>query len=649
MIIKLKKNHLTLFSSCGSKFWLFQMILVLIVGGCSITPKPLTVSDLEKSAKEDHRIMFEKGDKISGNLSLEEAIARALKYNLDHRARAMEQALALNQLDLEGYQLLPKLIAKAGYSDRSQFSATNSKERGDGPGSTSGYSYSADRSGITGDLALSWNVLDFGVSYFNARQNADRSLIAEEHRRKVVHNLVREVQYSYWRMVAAQKLKGRVKLAIFRAEEALTMARKVEQEKLRKPTEMLRYQKQLLQNIRRLETVNQKLATARVEVAALINVPPSTEFRVVPPLTDALAIPDWSLSLAKMEALAFQNNPDIREKLYLSRINIDDSRKSIVGLLPGINLSGGRNYDSNSFLDINRWYQWSSTLSLNVMKLLSVPSQIKYNNASKALSNAQRVALRMAVLAQVHVADMQYFSAVKQFKRAHELFLIDQRLSEQVSKRQESDIQSLLDRVSQETATIDSVMRRYQTYSEVIASVGRLHSTLGLSIFKPGVQADGLKSLTRNVAKAMQDRMSGISIELEIKMLDSKKSIYKNKNISVSVKKGLFSKLLNWSKSYLSTESKGFEGEIEKGQLKRNNLVAVSNIESVKVSLNKTIAGGALHNANVLCGSVSQLRIANGWVKISAKSVAKRRVEGWMHQVYSTKLRQQCESVDRSF
>ena len=40
-----------------------------------------------------------------------------------------------------------------------------------------------------------------------------------------------------------------------------------EQEKLRKPGEMLRYQKRLLQNIRRLETVNQKLSTARVELA----------------------------------------------------------------------------------------------------------------------------------------------------------------------------------------------------------------------------------------------------------------------------------------------------------------------------------------------------------------------------------------------
>ena len=84
------------------------------------------------------------------------------------------------------------------------------------------------------------------------------------------------MQFAYWRMVAAQKLEGRVKEAVKRAEEALSDAEQVELEKLSPPTEVLRYQKRLLNNIRRLETVNQQLSTAPIELAALINVSPST-------------------------------------------------------------------------------------------------------------------------------------------------------------------------------------------------------------------------------------------------------------------------------------------------------------------------------------------------------------------------------------
>ena len=168
--------------------YLWYSALLTLLGSCTIIPEPLTETILSKSAKEDRTLMFEKSNQIIGSLSLEEAIARAVKYNLDHRAKAMEQALALNQLDLDDYQLLPTLTAKAGYSDRSEFSASTSQQL-DGIPPSSHFSYSGDRTSFTGDLKLSWNILDFGVSYFNARQNADRSLIANERRKKVLNNL----------------------------------------------------------------------------------------------------------------------------------------------------------------------------------------------------------------------------------------------------------------------------------------------------------------------------------------------------------------------------------------------------------------------------------------------------------------------------
>jgi outer membrane protein TolC len=61
---------------------------------------------------------------IKGPLTLDEAMARALKYNLDRRARLMEEALALNQLDVSQLDMLPKLMAQAGYASRSVERAT---------------------------------------------------------------------------------------------------------------------------------------------------------------------------------------------------------------------------------------------------------------------------------------------------------------------------------------------------------------------------------------------------------------------------------------------------------------------------------------------------------------------------------------------
>ena len=71
-------------------------------------------------------------------------------------------------------------------------------------------------------------------------------------------------------------------------------------------------------------------------------------------------------------------------------------------------------------------------------------------------------------------------------------------------------MQSLLDRISQETAAIDSLMRLYQSYAEVIAAFGQIQSTLGVGIFSNGVQTKNLRDLTRTVGKSMHDAVNGV-------------------------------------------------------------------------------------------------------------------------------------------
>ena len=119
---------------------------------------------------------------MSGPLALEEAIARALKYNLEGRVRSMEQALALNQFDASQYDMLPKLVAAAGYRERDSDLITRSKDSVTGQPSLAHPFISTDRSAVTTELGFTWSLLDFGLSYYNAKQNADRVLIASERR-----------------------------------------------------------------------------------------------------------------------------------------------------------------------------------------------------------------------------------------------------------------------------------------------------------------------------------------------------------------------------------------------------------------------------------------------------------------------------------
>ena len=149
----------------------------------------------------DRLKMFAEQEPISGPITFHEAAARALKYNLDYRLKLMESALSHSLYDVSKFDMLPRLVANAGYVSRSNTSGGVSEGidvrtgQPDGTVSLRPSTAVEDNRRLAG-LTLSWNVLDFGVSYYRAQQKADQILMAEERRRKVAQNVLQDVRLS---------------------------------------------------------------------------------------------------------------------------------------------------------------------------------------------------------------------------------------------------------------------------------------------------------------------------------------------------------------------------------------------------------------------------------------------------------------------
>lgn len=467
-----------------------------LLSACAVTPTPFTTEEFAAQAKADRTAMFDGQEALAKSLTLNDAVMRVLKYNLDKRSKMMETALALGQLDLDRYDLLPKLTANAGYTERSEPNATRSRDLYTQTTSTSNPTYSADRFAVTADLGLTWNILDFGASYYTAHQNADRALIAEERRRKTVANLVQEVRFTFWRAAAAQALKAKVTETVKSAEAALKDSERVEAEKLRNPTESLRIQKTLLESIRQLEAIDQELTTAKAELAALINVQPGSDFRLDVPDNGGMTVPQWPMSVAEMEEAAMVNNPDLREQDYQSRIAVNDTKKEILKLFPGVTLSLSRQYDQNSFLMDNHWNEVGTKITWNLLNLLSGPDRIAHSETAEDVAQAKRVALRMAVLAQVHVISTQFDSAARQFERADKLWKIEKRLADAAGNQARSGAQNEIERISTETSSIAAELRRFQTYAQMQSAYGKLQSTIGADVDSARIATQSLDGLS---------------------------------------------------------------------------------------------------------------------------------------------------------
>lgn len=477
--------------------------LALTAAGCgSLRPKPVAEADLAVVNQADKLAALTNVTPLTGTLTLEEAIARALKFNLDRRSKLMEEAIAVNRLDASRFDMLPKLTAQAGYRTRDQETTVRSKDSVTGAPSLSNPSISSDRSYTASEIGLSWSLLDFGTSYYQARENSDRVLASAERRRKAMHLLVQDVRTAFWRTASAQRLQGQVRSAIALADEALVDARKAEEERVRSPLDSLRYQRQLLENLRLLEATNQELTSARVDLLQLINLPLSSDVRVAEPAA-APGRAILELPVEQLEDLAASRNADHREQFYNVRVANNEARKAISRLYPNLTYNLGAKYSTDGYLINQSWNEAGLQLSFNLFNLISGPAQARLAEAGTELAEHRRMASQMALLAQVHIARLQYETALQQFERADAVADVDQRISILINNRQQAQAQSKLEVVANQTSAILSLLRRYQSIAQAHSAAGRLQSTLGLEPAVGDTNKIPLNELTTTVAQAL--------------------------------------------------------------------------------------------------------------------------------------------------
>ena len=480
---------------------LLALACAAAVGCASVQPVALAPQDMQAQKTIDTQAMRKDVEPVNGPLTLDEAMARALKYNLDRRARMMEEALAMGQLDVSKFDMLPKLVAQAGYASRDRARFTYSSPYPvENPGTSA--STTSDRTHSNYDLGLTWSLLDVGLGYYGAKQQADRFLIAGEKRRKAMHLLMQDVRTAYWRAASAQLLKADVQKTLALAEEALADSRKAAGERVRNPLEPLRYQRQLLENLRLLENINQELSSAQIELAALVNAPVGQIVEIA--TTDLKNISDelGKVSVDRLEEVALQNNPDLREQSYNARIAREETRRTLLRMFPNLTFNYGTKYDTDRYLLSNNWNEAGVQLSFNLMNVLTASTQMKLADAGVALADQRRVAAQSAVLTQVHLSRLQVINARSQFDRADAIYETDNQISKVMRNRQSVQVQSKLDVVSTDTATILSLLRRYQALAQVQVAENRMLATLGLEPQIGSTHELSLKDLTAQITSS---------------------------------------------------------------------------------------------------------------------------------------------------
>ncbi len=482
----------------GRAAFLATSLAGLVASACTITPVPLSHEQLQEITVTNTARVTADQEPVQRAISLHEAMARALKYNLDHKVEILQTQLRSTELQLAHYSMLPNAAVNSGYVARNNEQATGQRNLVTGVESPP-RTVSHDRATTVADLTFSWNILDFGLSYVRAHQAADKVLIAEEAKRKVMNRIIEDTRTAYWRAVSSDRLVQKLKTLEVRAKTAQANARKLTSTKETSPIASLTYERELIEIKRTAQQLQNELSVAKTQLAALMNLAPGTEFSLSGDDIGATP-PVFDVNSAEAIAVALLNRSELRDIAYQSRINQREAQAALLELLPGLQIYAGGNYDSNSFNAHKEWVSWGAKASWNVIRLFQYPAKRAVIQGQDKLLDARALALTLAVMTQVHVSRVRYHNMAQELATAREYLDVQTRLVTQMRREAAADRISEQTLIREELNTLVAEARRDIAYSASQTAFANIFASIGLDPYASDVDLTvSVKDLTAQI------------------------------------------------------------------------------------------------------------------------------------------------------
>jgi len=369
------------------------------------------------------------------------AMALALKYNYTRRMASMEENMI--KAGSSNYSHLQDVLNKAGYIN------TNNSEN------------------LSPDLKVAWNILDMStLAYQNIDANLKENLSVEQSR-KVIHNVLQEARSLYWKTLTAQRLLPVIddmsEYMTLEVDEMNAKAKELAAVGEAPSQEELQKKRKYMEAVQDLTVLKRKLETAQANLASLMGLHPSTDFKLVGTQYGNFELPEIKTNLNQLEWMALTNRPELRAHDLVS--TDADKEMLITRFNETQDLSCRENlkaYDKCS--------KESKDMALDMMEDL-----LKANDTN--LERLRRQRMTQLVLNQVYVSWAQYMAAMEDYQLNMEIANTSENIAEDLTftdgaKNEKSQLEA--------SRAIEDEVKAFMSYVDVQDALGNLYTTLGL-------------------------------------------------------------------------------------------------------------------------------------------------------------------------
>lgn len=486
--------------------------IICILSACTGANTALEPKNVRKTVAEDLRVAYTVDAADNGVLTLELAIARAIKYNLDAKVAETEAYVSSHDVTLAGLKALPTASVSMNRVGRTNLGGSSSRSLLTGIQSLEP-SISTDQFRKTEQLNASWNALEAGLAISQARSATDRERVALERKRRVFEDVVSSVYSAYWRAAVAQRAAPLILALKTDIEDQIKRLDAAAKAGLMPLGDAKTFKSNLLAKRVALDGLQSKIEMSELGLATLIGLPPGSPLRL--DLSDekwlaADRLPVISRDEEALRAIALTNRPEVRQELLNKAISQRNVTAEIFATFPGAEAVLTGNHDSNSFLANSSWFDWTLGLTQSITKVLTLPARYRRAKADQTMTETRRRALVAAVVTQVAVSRMRYGVMRNVFNASADVDENNRVLARRADGYAKAGMMGAPQRVMAKVDAAISSMDRMNSYADAQEAYAQLLFTLGLDLWSGKTEGVPLPEIAAGVRAnlvALEDQL----------------------------------------------------------------------------------------------------------------------------------------------
>lgn len=466
--------------SVGFLRYVLPLIALSCLCGCAHSGKSL--HDIRQSHAEHESaylslVLEELPDEP---LTLQDVLSLALERNLDLLVKAKQTSYARELATGAMLKMMPALSFSAEASGRNRNTGMSSKSL-EPTVPPAPPSISVEEATSRFDLTFTWNLLDFGLSFYKARQEVNKLVMRRCEYLKARLTLLSDTTTNYWKARVAQRGYCRAAACIERAQRLLDgLERQMGDQTLAKDVG-LRYKAELLRVAQEKLRYEHIYHEAIGELARLIGSPyPCFELADEPLHEPLMKLPD----ICELAEVALDNRPELYGFDAEERVSRDDAEMAILKIFPTLTPFGSYNYDGNNFV---LYHHWLAAGIRVVSNLLAIPYYFQERVASLCsvdVSRANRLAMSVAILTQLSLGYMNYVDSTLELVQAEEIARTRAELADVMQRRsEEGDVSPIEAFAKYQLDAIQAEIDAMRAYGNQQVAIEQINSSIGVPFY----------------------------------------------------------------------------------------------------------------------------------------------------------------------